>query len=289
MKKFYFSSNKPPKTLVKMIQVTTQLAATVAPKLVVRMASKILGNPYSQRTTNFDALKATDNLKVDTRGGQVHLYFFSGGDKHVLLTHGWGDTSRSFRVLIKNFLEQGYSVWCFDHIGHGLSEGNISHLFAFIHGLKNVISHIEEKGHDLTAVISHSMGGAAVLNLEAEFLAKRKIIIIATPTLFFEALFDRINHVGISKLVLNNLLESLAHRFDQPWQQLKPNNHKHKAKENMLFIHDEHDPQCSYENLVSFLEGSNAELITTQKMGHRKVFYDKDLAQKMNEFLADKL
>ncbi|MBT4763167.1 MAG: alpha/beta fold hydrolase [Bdellovibrionaceae bacterium] len=288
MKKFYFENTEPSALTKKIIKLLTKSAVTLAPRSVLKLAYHLLANPHSRREVKFDKIAPTERYKVKTTIGDVQLYHFSGGDKHILLTHGWADTSRSFRVIIQRLQLAGYSVWCFDHIGHGESDGKVSHLFGYIDGLKNVIKFIKGQGFDLFSIMSHSMGGAALLNLDHEYLNARKIIVLATPVLFFESMFARMDRVGISKRIFAELLADVSATFDQKWNELRPCNHKFKIDKNFLFIHDKEDPHCSYANLTLLLDGTEAKLLTTQGLGHRKILYDTDVYKEVLTFLKKK-
>lgn len=285
MKDLYFKNNRQNSFLKKLLSLSTSVATRVAPKIVTKVSYRVLTNPFSKRHPTFNEVTTTSTHQISSELGDITLYEFKGGAKHILLTHGWADNSSCFNSLIKELLDEGYSVWCFDHIGHGKSQGNISHLFGFIDGLKRVISFIEDREINLHSIIAHSMGGAAVLNLEEEFLRSRKIILISIPIMFFEGMFDKMDQIGISKKLLLNLLEDVSNTYKLKWSELAPNNHKDKLNENFLFIHDLKDRQCSFDDLDSYVREKTASLVKTEGLGHRRILSSKSVCRDVLEFI----
>lgn len=285
MKQVYFNEEKLPFLKRRTINLVTKVGHSVAPDYMLKLSYKYLINPFSRRSVHFDNIQPTEILNVDCKLGKISLYKFEGGEKNILLTHGWADTSQSFRFLIKDLLKRGYTVWSFDQIGHGKSEGNISHLPGFIDGLKNVLNFFEVRNLSINTIISHSMGGAPILNIENTILKDTKIIFISLPVNMFQTMFEKMESMGIAKRVLISLLNDVSDDFNVTWSKLAPHNHKQKLNENYLFIHDLNDKVSPYLDLVGFTLNSKSELFTTQELGHRKVLSSKVVMNKIGEFI----
>ena len=284
MKAMYFSDKDTPVVFRKFIEATTSSLSTLSPQLFMKLSYKIFMNPRGIRDYQFSTLKPKE-FSVKAHHGAIQVYFLKGGPKHILLTHGWADTSRSFETLISVLIKEGYSIWCFDHAGHGKSGGNASNLFAFIDGLKNVIGSIESKGVELHSLISHSMGGAAILNLDKEYLKEKKIVLIAAPVRFFEEMFNTFKRIGISKKVLTSLLEHVSKDYDKNWETIKPFDQKNKIHKNFLVVHDKKDKQCKYENMLELLDQTEAQLRSSEGLGHRRILKDTETLKAISHFL----
>lgn len=286
MKSIYFGSDKS-EFVRGLTSVLTGLLAEAFPKITLNASKELLINPRGRRTVKFRNIIPTEELDIKTILGSVHLYHFVGGEKHFLVVHGWADSTQSMETIIQTLLSQGHTVWAMDHIGHGLSEGNRSHLFGYIEGLKEVIREIEKKGLHLSGVVAHSMGGAAIINLGADFLEDKKLVMMGVPVRIFESMFDRMSEVGISKKVLDNLLDSISEEFNESWKNLHPLKHTDKIKNNFMFIHDKNDEQCSYEDVIQLLEGKSALSYLTENLGHRKILRDQNVMKKIVEFFGE--
>lgn len=287
MKKIYFKKNKKETLSKKVVRFITFMAATIFPKFTLLVAYKVIANPFSKRRYEFKAVTPDGAIESDTKLGKVKAHYFDGGDKHILLTHGWADTSKSFQTIIEKLLNEGYTVWSLDHIGHGVSEGSISHVFGYIEGLSATIAKIEKKHGPLHGIISHSMGGIAVLNQDEEFLSSKKVIIMAVPFNFFDTIFKLIDDVGISKKVFSLLVKHLEKTYGRSAPTVNLENHTHKFKDNILFIHDTDDEHCPYSDVYEHVPTSASMLISTNGLGHRGLFKDSKASDAVLEFLKE--
>lgn len=282
MKQIYFERNEN-ELRRKAIYYTTELAYSLIPGAIIKASYKILTNPYSKRDVSFIGVDFVANHLVESKLGNIKLYRFGEGERHILLTHGWADTSRSFSSMINYFVAEGYSVWSFDHIGHGESDGKVSHLFGFIDGLRNIYEFISDK-YKIDAIIGHSMGGVALLNLSNE-LPNTKKVLMGSPVKFFEGMFETMDKIGISNKILYALLEDVSKEFGENWRELRPQNHQDILDEDFLIIHDENDEHCSFENMSKFISKSSARFYSTKNLGHRKILRNKAIHSHINEFL----
>lgn len=288
MKNIYFG-NGLNNELKKVIYFTSSLAYKIAPKMTLQTSKRLLLNPYGQRDVALRSIISTDEIKVKSLLGDINLYKFGDGNKHVLLVHGWADNIKCFQDFIPKLLAQGYTVWAFDQIGHGKSEGDRSHLFGFIDGLKSVIKMLESKGVFIESLIAHSMGAVSILNLDKEFLATKKIVFISVPANLFEDMFEKIARVGISDKILHGVLESISLKYNLNWRLLHPKEHKDKVHQNILFIHDEDDQFCRFENVQNYVEDLNVRLIKTKSLGHRRILKDRSVIEESIRFIGDKI
>ncbi len=286
MKQIYFGegSNKHAR---RALQLTTSIAYSIAPKLTLKTSYKVLVNPFSRREVKFKDLSPHAELKVATAMGDVHLYKFGQGERNILITHGWADTAGSLYYLIKNYIDKGFTVWTFDHIGHGLSDGNYSHLFGFIDGLNSVLKRLTDLDIEIEALIGHSMGCAAIMNLNKDLIEDKKIVFLAAPIKFFESMFEKMESVGIAKRILRGLLEDVSVEYEKNWRELHPFLHESKvgSLNEVLFIHDVNDKDCPYLHVKEYTDRINVPLMTTEGLGHRKVLRDNNVIKQMNDFI----
>jgi alpha/beta superfamily hydrolase len=291
IKKIYFSENKKDNLLKKAIRASSYLIAILFPRLGLFLGFKVLANPFSMRDYSFKAVRPTSEFDVDGKIGKIKLFYFEGGAKHIILSHGWADTSKSFQSIIQKLNKAGYSVWSLDHIGHGKSEGTLSHALAFIDGLTNAYDFAEEKtkqsGGKIVGFVSHSMGGIAVLNQSEKVLKDKKVVILAVPFHFFDTIFDIIDRIGVSKKIFSNMIKKIEDDFSMVADQINLKYHKDKFSPNFLFIHDEDDEHCPYEDLIPLVSESKAKFITTQGLKHRGSFRDEKVLESILEFFEN--
>ncbi len=288
LKNIYFAA-KNAEGQKKIIKSLTGASSHLLPRLTLSASRKVLMNPFSKRQVSFREVETSQefDIPIDSELERVHLYYFKGGDKHILLTHGWADTSRSMEAIISELLALGYSVWSMDHLGHGKSSGKESNLFAFIKGLKAAIHYIETNYQELHGIIGHSAGATATLNLDRDFLAKRRIILMGVPIEFLGLMHKQMDEIGIHPKVVVDLIKYLKSEYKRDFSELDPKEHKDKVGEHFLFIHDEEDEYAPYSDLEAYAADTTSQVMLTEGLGHRKILRDEKVMTRMMEFMSE--
>lgn len=267
------------------IRALTGFTATAMPHMSTKLAKKLLANAYGKRRVDFSRISPTAEFSANTKLGEVQLYHFSGGPTTTLVSHGWADSTQSMETIIETLLSKGQSVWAFDHIGHGKSEGKTSHLFGYIDGLKATLDFLTAREVQLDGIVAHSMGAAAVLNLDANNLADKKLVLMGLPVRFFESMRDKMSEFGISHRVLSLMLRQLSTEYFKDWNELSPEKHRIKLKENVLVVHGKQDRQCPIDELEDFVRGTSVRKVISPELGHRRILTDKAVMDEMSAFL----
>ena len=262
------------------------LAAKAAPKLSAKLALKYLFKPNGRRDYEFRTKNKPETFNVKTKSGNLSLYRFSKGHKKsAFLSHGWADSSTRFTQVIDHLNESGFGVWTLDHIGHGKSERSAANIFTFIDGAAESLKFIKNKDFEPTALIGHSMGSLAVLNLSKETLDGKKVVLISAPTKFFANIFKRIDQAGIPKLLLLNSFNFLSKKYKTKWESLSPDKQAHKINKSFLFVHDEDDTTCSYENIKGLVKNQPHEFMSTKGLGHLKILKYEAVLKRILKFI----
>jgi len=274
MKFSYFNNGGSRFGLTSIARGFTATLSTFTPKLSAFLGENVLMKPYSRRSYNFEHIKPAKELNLLTSIGTAHVNIFGTGTRVIIVSHGWGDNSESFQEMIISLTEQGYTVAAIDHIGHGRSSGNNSHLLSFIETLELLLEQFNEERIKVDAIIGHSMGAIATLNLPNYLLERKKIILISSPIKFFELMFEKVEQAGISRKLLTRVLESISHKHGKKWQQLTTENNRDKLALNLTFIHDRQDRYAPFADVTQYLQQEKNTLIETQGLGHRRILSD---------------
>ncbi|MCP4985767.1 MAG: alpha/beta fold hydrolase [Colwellia sp.] len=286
MKFSYFNNGGSKLGLTSLGRSITALISVLSPKLSALLGENILMKPYGQRRYDFELVKPKKELNLQTSMGNVHVNIFGSGDRVVVVSHGWGDSSNSFEPIITSLIKQGYLVAAIDHIGHGKSTGNKSHLLSFIESLELLIEQFHEDRIEVDAIIGHSMGAIATLNLPSHLLDSKKIILISSPINFFELMFEKVEQAGISRKLLSKVLESVSHRHGKTWQQLTCESNRDKLTCNITFIHDRQDRYAPFSDILHFLQQEKNTLIETEGLGHRRILSDTNVINNIAQVLS---
>lgn len=105
-------------------------------------------------------------------GGFLHCenYPQEGAKAAVVMLHGYTESAEKFREIAYYFLKSGFSVWSYDHRGHGRSlrevePSSLTHVEYFEQYVRDAESFVEKivkpqtQGQTL-CLFAHSMGGA---------------------------------------------------------------------------------------------------------------------------------
>ena len=294
MKDIYFQPVvKKPNIPQKLIKFTSHWLTLCCPYLSVLLAKKLLGNPFSRRVYTMRTEFGPLSIMLKTSMGEVCLHTFKREEtehgKNVFLCHGWGDTSTRFTQLINHLLKQGHTVYSLDQVGHGASQGNYSDLYGFIEGTTQALEYMCAQGCAADVVIGHSMGALGVMNQPVEILEGKKIVLISAPALYFENMHNAVVSVGISKLMLTNLLERVSLQRETDWQTLAESHNVHKVAAKSLFIHDTSDTICPYTDTKNLVKGLEHTFYSTHNLGHTQLLKDIGLLNRVSSFVESEL
>lgn len=286
MKFSYFKNSKGKLGFNSIARGITESLSLLTPRFSAYIGEKILLKPYGRRRYNFKAIEPEKELNLQTSIGNAHVNLFGKGNRVIIVSHGWGDNSKSFQEIICSLVTQGYMVAAIDHIGHGKSSGNKSHLLSFIESLELLVEHFYEEKINVCGIIGHSMGAVATLNLPSYLLEDKKIILISSPVNFFDLMFEKVEQVGISRKLLTAVLNNISHKYGTTWQQLTTQSNSNKLALNFTFIHDRHDKYAPFRDVELYLKKQKTGLIETQGLGHRRILSDTSVINNITQVLS---
>ncbi len=286
MKFNYFNQSKSRFGLASIGRGITGTLSSISPRFSAFLGKKLLMKPHGKRYYPIDLIQPEKELNLATSMGTAHINLFGKGSSVIIVSHGWGDTSDCFQHLVIDLNKQGYMVAAIDHIGHGKSSGNKSHLPSFVESLELLVELFNEDKVNVHAIIGHSMGGIATLNLPYYLLEDKKIILISSPIKFFELMFDKVEQFGISRKLLWRVMESITHAYGLTWKQLTSESNRSKLTLDITFIHDKFDRYAPFEDISNFLKQENNKLIVTEGLGHRKILGDTTVIKHITQVIS---
>lgn len=208
----------------------------------------------------------------------------TSGAKKVLICHGFQSRAYKFEKYVRLLLQAGYEVLAFDAPAHGLSKGKQINAFLY----SRLILEVEKNYGPLYALICHSLGGlAAGFAFEEMNQTHKKLVLIApasettTAVKQFFSLFPLTEPAreAFDKIIFN------IREHEIPWYSLN------RAIRNIhcpvLWIHDIGDKQCIYSDTEPSRNGNiqNLQFITTENLGHNKIYRDSSVQQQVMNFL----
>jgi predicted alpha/beta hydrolase family esterase len=254
----------------------------VFPPLVEKLILKLFFSPAPYRINGAqkDLLNQGESFYILSRGNRIKCWKWGKGPV-VLFAHGWNGRGIQFHHIIQPIVDAGYTVITYDAPAHGESEGQYSNYFEYTDALRAVYHYLKHK--EIHAIVAHSLGAAAAINMVDREDFAGKIILIAPPLKLKELLYKTFDDYGVPKIIYQNLIQDLETNyeynlhFDNPCQLLK------KSVKQIHIIHDKTDRVVPYEHVEQIAQSySHIHFRATAGYGHRKIL-NQDMVVKIIE------
>ena len=253
--------------------------AVIAPPLAVRAAARLFRFPIRPRGG------ALPGQRFAVRAhGRIVRGSVRGEGPVVILAHGWGGSEQQFDVLGDALAARGFRAVTFSMIGHGASSGRFSSMVEFRESLLAVAAHFGEPH----AIIGHSLGGAASSWAVSEGLHTSRLALIAPsahPRRYLNLFLDWLEFPdALRERVMRHFEKTL--RFE--WSRLDIEAFGPRVNVPTLIVHDRGDRE------VPWSEGADAarlipdaQLVSVETLGHRRILRDEAVVQRICEFVGD--
>ena len=258
----------------------------LAPPLAARLGERLFMTPprHPSPDRELEALTGAEPLAVPFQGGRLQAWRFGEGPA-VLLVHGWGGRGGQMTPLVPALREKGCSVVTFDAPAHGLSSGRLATVPLFGEAAAEVATRVGAR-----AAVGHSMGAAGLsvallrgLPLDAAvFLAPPR-----SPAGFFQA-FSRA--LGLRPGVERAARERLERRVGMPLVEFDLPRMAGRQSTPLLVVHDRDDREIPWTDGAAIAAAwPGARMMTTERLGHRRILRDPAVAAHAASFVAERL
>ncbi|MBS1914893.1 MAG: alpha/beta hydrolase [Bacteroidetes bacterium] len=278
------------KLAIRYVKANLRMLSLVSKKKAAKKALKLFSTPMVKQKTKTPAVfDKGEKLSFKINGGSVRGYRWQPkqqAEKRILIIHGFESNIKKFDVYISAFLKKGYEVLAFDGPAHGDSEGKQITLPLYIEMIKNVY----ERFGPIDFFIAHSFGGLALsLFLEKIKDNKKKKLVLIAPASEMKTAIDNF-------FIFLELDNEVRHEFDK----LILDRTGHQAgyfsisravkniQSSILWVHDKTDDITPISDALKVEQENhpNISFIFTNGLGHRKIYRDKEVVKKIEEFLV---
>lgn len=202
----------------------------------------------------------------------------------VLLVHGWEDDHHCFDAIIAALVKRGQAVVAFDLPAHGKSDGTQS----TIPLAAQAVAGVAEAMGPVRAVVGHSLGGAAAsFALTEGWLEVERAVIVAAPTGPTYMLNAIARRFAMSDARKEKLFQELKRVVGYRPEEIELLPKLAKLEIPALIVHSKDDA------VVRFVTGERwadawpgAQLLALEKLGHRRLLFDRATAGKITDFLV---
>jgi pimeloyl-ACP methyl ester carboxylesterase len=278
---------------VRLTRAALQTAYVVSEDLGTSLAERLFTTPrrHTRPERERAVLASARNLTIDVtlraprwHGATLRLAAWQWGHgPTVLLVHGWEGRGSQLGAVVEPLVAAGLSVVAFDAPGHGDSPEHRLYLT----DLADCVADVAATVGPLHAIIAHSFGAAAVLlaHARANISAPRNVLI--SPNVLIDDAVRRFAHlVGLDDHDRVALEQRLAEQTGVGIADLALPHLTASRDDALLVIHDRGDREVSFEHGARLAATwPNAQLRSTEGLGHRKILRDPDVLAATVDFV----
>ena len=264
----------------------------LAPATAGKMAFELFCTPYpkyKKRKAPAIFHHATKRTVVLTDQTKIHGFEWlpsKPNDQTVLIAHGYASYAYKFEHYIAPLLKMGYRVLAFDAPAHGQSEGKHIHVVVYQEAIQKII----EQAGPVHHFIGHSLG-ALTLSMIAEKIDQadaRKFVLIAPATKTTTTFANFFKMMHLNEVTKAAFLQDVSNRTSHTVDHFAADRALTNYKGPILWVHDEKDMVCPYEDIINFKENapSNIKFLITNGLGHNKVYKTAEIMDQIMTFLT---
>lgn len=221
-------------------------------------------------------------MKVDYRGRKIQTFHWDNGGPLVYMAHGWGSRGLRFFYLIDALYNAGYSVFTFDGVAHGESDGKSTSFIEFT----DLNQHLLSKMETPKLLVGHSMGGAALINVAHELKIDVPMALFAPMFSFAKVLENIKKRNKIPNFVLNQLIKSIEKDVGRKAIDLETIDKVPDFNAPSIILHDPEDDMTYWDNSEKLAAAwPNCKLIRADDCGHSRIIRDPEMVEQVLRFL----
>jgi pimeloyl-ACP methyl ester carboxylesterase len=261
------------------------------PALAVRAAYRLFGTPlpprWLARRTVWDASWKVERWPFEDASVTVYSQPVAPHGPVVLLLHGWGGQARQMLPLAQALAQQGLRPVLVDMPAHGRSTGSVSNLPQFARVIDYVAARLQQEGHQLRAVIAHSLAANAAAYAASRGLGVERLVLLAPPASprEYTRLFAHV--FGLSETTRAAMQKRIEAREGVLMPQFEPDAVGPRIRVPTLVVHDREDSINAFADGMAYAHAiRGAQLLATQGLGHRKMLKDAEVLGKVAIFAS---
>lgn len=251
-------------------------------------AFELFCTPLSPRPRHEPSLfKQADKKSIPFNGLQVRLYEWNrSGTQTVLILHGFNSSAYKFHRYAQLLIQKNYRVLAVDAPAHGRSDGKTVNALEY----SQLIKQVQANHGPINGYIAHSFGGIAVaLALEdIPHTSAEKLVLIAPATETTSAVQAAFGLLHLRDATVQRYFnEYIESKSGHPVEWFSIKRALQHIEAQVLWCHDEIDNVTPISDVQSLIQQPppGLEFYITRGLGHRKIYHDSGVKNKIAEFL----
>jgi pimeloyl-ACP methyl ester carboxylesterase len=269
------------------IRTKLKLLSAISKKKAAKSAFELFCTPPTRDKKKLPVLFSGAE-KIQFRFREYHIVGYRwnrGGQKKVLILHGFESSAINFEKYVEPLVNKGYEVMAFDAPAHGYSTGK--KITAIVY--RDLVKYIDEHYGPVHSYMGHSFGGFALGLALAEMShnEKYRAVFVAPSAETSSAISNFFTLLKLDDKVrkeFENHIEKISGR-PVSWFSISRTLKGIQAK--ILWVHDEDDQITPYRDALKVRgeNHNNVQFVTTKGLGHSRIYRDTDVIRRIVDFL----
>lgn len=266
-----------------------RLASLVLPRRSAQWAEEIFLTPQRVQRPDSERLWFDNARKRTLSGGIASYEWGPESGPLVLLVHGWSGRGTQMGAFAEALVKRGYRVVAIDGPAHGSSSGEQTNVGQF----SNCLVQVQKELGPLEAVVAHSFGaGCSVLAVMKGMQAK-KLVLVAGPAHYEKVIQNFLRMLKMSEKAEVFFYQNLEKKIGMKASDMNVGVLGHEALKDqlrVLVVHDRDDKEVPFSSAMAIQTAwPEVEVYETMGLGHRRILKNPEVAQKVAQFISEKL
>ena len=275
------------KLAVNYLRARLNIMAVFSPRKAAASAYRIFCTPFYRSKKPLPPIfSKAERLSLEVKGHTVKGFKWNrGGTKRILVLHGFESSCTNFEAYIRGLIKKNYEVIAFDAPGHGASPGKTITLPLYV----SMIESIYYKFGGIQGFIAHSFGGLALAHFMEKLIEVTGInlVFIAPATETSRAVDTFLRFLQLGQNVRDEFEKIITGIAGHPPEYYSIPRALEHTKAKVLWVHDNDDDITPIEDVKPLMDAThpNISFYITHGLGHRKIYRDERVLQRVLDFL----
>ncbi|RYY40755.1 MAG: alpha/beta fold hydrolase [Chitinophagaceae bacterium] len=259
-----------------------------SPRKAVEAAFHLFTTPQYRNRKELPALyEAAESLQFRFQEFDIQGYRWNAAaPRRVLVLHGFESSFVNFEQYVQPLVDRGFCVLGFDAPAHGRSSGHQMNVRIYM----EFIEAIRDRFGPIDRFMGHSLGGLSLcLALEEQGHTEgARAVLIAAATETRTAIDMYFNIVRLPRAMRPAFDQFIADRGGHPVEWFSVARAIRNLPIPILWVHDEDDELTPLSDVEPVRRAGlpNVQFVITKGLGHRRIYRDGGVAQKVIDFLS---
>lgn len=273
---------------VSYIRTKFKLLAAVSKRRAAEKAFDLFCTPMFRNLNEIPPVfEESEKIQFSFQSYRIKGYRWNkGGEKKILILHGFESSVINFDKYIKPFIKKNYEVLAFDAPAHGRSSGKMINALIY----RDFVKHVCKQFGPVKSFMAHSFGGLALSFALAEMPPdeEQRIVLIAPATETKTAIDQFLHFIRLKDPQVRKEFENIILKMnDEPVAWYSVGRALKSIKGKVLWVHDEDDQVTPISDVVKVKSAGmrHIQFVFTKGLGHSRIYRNPEIRKLIVDFL----